>query len=202
MLPLRVCHVSLTLKTGGLERIFADLARHHRTWPSLRRNSSPSAKWDASPKLSVQAGWSHRTSVAAGGTPRPGFADATVVPRAKNSISCILIILIRIFMQALPHRLGWRSDRREYETWPAGRSRLEVWRTQFRWVSYLVDRIVAVSNDAANLCIEADGICTGKRCGRIWNGIDLSEFTYHVVPRRRPLHFGGADFRRKRISRP
>ena len=27
--PLRVCHVSLTLKTGGLERILKDLARHH-----------------------------------------------------------------------------------------------------------------------------------------------------------------------------
>src|SRR4051812_16374547 len=27
--PLRVCHVSLTLKTGGLERILADLCRHH-----------------------------------------------------------------------------------------------------------------------------------------------------------------------------
>ena len=27
--PLRVCHVSLTLKTGGLERILTDIARHH-----------------------------------------------------------------------------------------------------------------------------------------------------------------------------
>lgn len=57
-------------------------------------------------------------------------------------------------------------------------------RTQFRWVSSLVDRIVAVSDDAANLCIEADGIAP-KKVRRIWNGIDLSDFAF-TGPSARP----------------
>jgi glycosyltransferase involved in cell wall biosynthesis len=50
-------------------------------------------------------------------------------------------------------------------------------RTQFRWASHLVDRIVAVSDDAARLCIEADRVNSGKVI-RIWNGIDVDEFQF------------------------
>jgi glycosyltransferase involved in cell wall biosynthesis len=50
-------------------------------------------------------------------------------------------------------------------------------RVSYRTASCLVDRIVAVSDDAAELCVRADGISATKVV-RIWNGIDLSDFAY------------------------
>jgi glycosyltransferase involved in cell wall biosynthesis len=50
-------------------------------------------------------------------------------------------------------------------------------RILFRVASYWVDRVVAVSDDAASLCVEKDGLPL-KKVSRIWNGIDISEFAF------------------------
>ena len=47
----------------------------------------------------------------------------------------------------------------------------------FQWASHLVDRIITVSDDAANLCIHSDRV-NPRKVQRIWNGIDLSDFRF------------------------
>jgi glycosyltransferase involved in cell wall biosynthesis len=50
-------------------------------------------------------------------------------------------------------------------------------RLPFRWASYLVNRIITVSDDAARLCIDNDRV-SPRKVMRIWNGIDLSDFAF------------------------
>ena len=50
--PLRVCHVSLTLKTGGLERILTDIARHHDSAETVDAVEEGTPKNDTMPQLS------------------------------------------------------------------------------------------------------------------------------------------------------
>jgi glycosyltransferase involved in cell wall biosynthesis len=51
-------------------------------------------------------------------------------------------------------------------------------RVSYRWAAKLVDRVVAVSDDAARLCVDVDGL-PARKVQRIWNGIDRSQFEFH-----------------------
>lgn len=172
--PLRVCHVSLTLKTGGLERILADLARHHnpavcepmflairetgrfadeiRSLGCLVHQLQPAGRLA---QLREMAHWfrheridvvhTHNTYPHLYATLAARWAGVPVVIQTRHG-------------QRAGH--GWKS------------------RISYRWAAKLVDRVVAVSDDAAGLCVHADGLRQSK-VQRIWNGIDLSEFDYH-----------------------
>lgn len=171
--PLRVCHVSLTLNTGGLERILADLARHHtpdacepsflamravgRFADDIRAAGCPvhllssRSRWGA---LSEMAGFfraqqfdivhTHNTYPHLYATLSARWAGVPVVVQTRHG-------------QRAGH--GWKSS------------------LQYRWAAKLVNRIVAVSDDAAQLCMRADCIPSHK-VTRIWNGIDLTSFQY------------------------
>jgi len=58
-------------------------------------------------------------------------------------------------------------------------------RRQFRWVSLLADRVIAVSDDAARLTINDDGL-PARKVARIWNGIDTVRFAFRG-PTPRPI---------------
>lgn len=171
--PLRVSHLSLTLKTGGLERILADLAKHHQRerciphFVAMREVGRFAEEIRAAgcPVLQLQPGsrlqqvrelarWlraqqidvlhTHNTYPHLYGTLAARWAGVSVVVQTRHG-------------QRAGH--GWKS------------------RVMYRAAATWVDRVVAVSDDAANLCIDADGLPAAK-VQRIWNGIDLSAFRY------------------------
>jgi sugar transferase (PEP-CTERM/EpsH1 system associated) len=171
--PIRVCHVSLTLKTGGLERILADLSRHHdrdrcqaeflaihevgrfadeiRSVGATVRQLKSGGRWSQIQQM-VRLFRSRKFDV---------VHTHNTYPHIYASIAARLA--------GVPVVVNTRHGQRAGHGWKS--------RTQFRWVSHLVDRIIAVSDDAMKLCIEADGI-PGAKVLRVWNGIDLSDFIY------------------------
>jgi glycosyltransferase involved in cell wall biosynthesis len=171
--PLRVCHVSLTLKTGGLERILADLYRHHdrnacepefvaihdvgrfadqiRDEGGIVHRLRPAGRWgqiEQMRRLFHEQGYdvvhTHNSYPHIYGTIAARLARVPVVVNTRHG-------------QRAGH--GWKS------------------RLQFRLASRLVDRIVAVSDDAAHLCIDVDRI-DRRKVVRVWNGIDLTDFAF------------------------
>ncbi|HET6423515.1 MAG TPA: glycosyltransferase [Planctomycetaceae bacterium] len=171
--PLKVCHVSLTLKTGGLERILADLARHHSpercepTFLALREIGRFGEEIRAAGRtvavLQNQSRFggvremarffrdhqfdvvhTHNTYPHIYGTLAARWAGVPVVVQTRHG-------------QRAGH--GWKSS------------------LQYRWAAKWTDRIITVSDDAAGLCVTTDRIPAAK-VTRIWNGIDLSEFRF------------------------
>ncbi len=171
--PLKVCHVSLTLKTGGLERILADLARHHshdrceptflalrdvgRFADEIRRSGRPVAVLKDRSRFGgvremarffrehqFDVVHTHNTYPHLYATLAARWAGVPVVVQTRHG-------------QRAGH--GWKSS------------------LQYRWAAKWVDRIVAVSDDAAGLCVTSDRIPAAK-VTRIWNGIDLSQFRF------------------------
>jgi len=171
--PLRVCHVSLTLKTGGLERLLADIARHHDAaqcrpeflaisevgrFADVIRDSGctvhtlrPAGRWGQIRQMMRQF--------------RAGKFDVVhthnTYPHIYGSIAARLAGVPVVFNTRHGQRAGhgWKS------------------RTQFRWASHLVDRIIAVSDDAAELCVKADRV-PRRKVVRVWNGIDIDDFEF------------------------
>lgn len=170
---LRVCHVSLTLKTGGLERLLADIARYH----------------DASGCIPE--------FVALNEVGR--FADVirdagcTVHTLKRSGVVGHVLQLARLFRagkfdvvhthNTYPHIYGSIAARlagvplviNTRHGQRAGNNLKTL--TLFRWAGYLVNRIVAVSDDAAQLCVKVDGVAARKVI-RIWNGIDIDDFNF------------------------
>lgn len=170
---LRVCHVSLTLKTGGLERILADLSHHHDSRTCSLEFLAIRDVGRFADEIREAGGIVHQLK------PAGRFGQLQQMYRlfrqqkfdvvhTHNTYPHIYASLAARLAR-VPVVVNTRHGQRAGHGWKS--------RTQFRWASHLVDRIVAVSDDAANLCIEADRISPAK-VRRIWNGIDLSEFAF------------------------
>lgn len=172
--PLRVCHVSITLKTGGLERILADLARHHD-----RDNCQPEF-------LAIREVGRFADEIRASGGQvhqlRPGKRLSQInqmrvlfrerqfdVVHTHNTYPHIYAS-IAARLAGVPVVVNTRHGQRAGHGWKST--------VPFRWASHLVDRIITVSDDAATLCVESDRV-NPMKVQRIWNGIDLSDFQFH-----------------------
>lgn len=171
--PLRVCHVSLTLKTGGLERLLCDFARladPARSAPlfvamreigpfaeRIREGGgrvellSPGGRWQQIRELQrllrreqIDVVHTHNTYPHIYATIAARLAGVPVVVNTRHG-------------QRLGH--GWRST------------------VPYRAATWLADRVIAVSDDAARLCVTADRL-PSRKVVRIWNGIDLEQFEY------------------------
>jgi glycosyltransferase involved in cell wall biosynthesis len=178
--PLRVCHVSLTLNTGGLERLLADLARRHRrpvcapTFVALRETGRFAAEIRRAGcevlLLRRRTRWSERQALA-------DFfrAQQFDVVHAHNTYPAIHAAVAARWA-GVPVVVQTRHGQRSGHGW---------WATQqYRWACRLIDRVIAVSDDAARLCL-AEGLPRDKVC-RIWNGIDLDQFSFRG-PSKRPV---------------
>lgn len=173
---LRVCHVSMCLLTGGLERLLVEFGRN--------RN-----------------GERFETSfVALEGTGRP----ADDLRRQGHHVECVaddvsgkiarLRRLTQIFQDGqfdivhthntLPHFYGALAARMAgipvVVNSQHGRGCGNGWKAklQFRLANRLSDRVVGVSEDAAELC-RRDDTRSAHRTIAIWNGVDLDRFEYH-----------------------
>lgn len=179
--PLRVCHVSLTLKTGGLERILADLARHHDRSACLPEFLAIQDVGRFADEIRDAGGKVHQLKSAG----RFGQIEQMRALFREQNFDVVhthntfphIYASIAARLARVPIVVNTRHGQRAGHGWKS--------RTQFRWASHLVDRIVTVSDDAANLCIEADGIAP-KKVRRIWNGIDLNDFAFSG-PANRPI---------------
>ena len=171
--PLRVCHVSLTLKTGGLERILTDIARHHDSTESLPeflaiREVGRFAEEIRRAKCPVHLLQPARRIGQISQMVRLFCEGHFDVVHTHNTYPHLYASLAAR-LAGVPIVVNTRHGQRAGHGWKS--------RTQFRWASHLVDRIIAVSDDAARLCVEADGVAA-RKVTRIWNGIDLSDFSF------------------------
>ncbi|MDB5334713.1 MAG: glycosyl transferase group 1 [Planctomycetaceae bacterium] len=170
---LRVCHVSLTLKTGGLERLLADIARYHDVldcvpefvalnevgrFADVIREAGCTVH-----QLKPSGVFGHVRQLAR--LFRAGQFDVVhthnTYPHIYGSIAAKLA--------GVPVVVNTRHGQRAGGNWKT--------QTLFRWSSHLVNRIVAVSDDAAQLCIKTDGVAA-RKVTRIWNGIDIDDFNF------------------------
>lgn len=180
--PLRVCHVSMTLKTGGLERLLVEFGRLRNpetvdlTFVALRELGQPADELRAA-----------------------GF-DVFTLNMAATSKLAALKDLRSIYMNrqidivhthnTYPHFYGSLAARmtgvQAIVNTQHGRGCGNGWKSlwQFRIANQLATRVIGVSEDATRLCQEQDQICA-KRMQTIWNGIDVDRFAFHG-PRMEP----------------
>jgi len=171
--PLRVCHVSLTLKTGGLERLLADIARHH------------SAHVCQPEFLAMTDVGRFADVIQASGCPVHRLAPAGRIGQIRQMVRLFrrqrydvvhthntyphLYATVAARLAGVPVVVNTRHGQRAGHHWKSS--------LLFRWASLLADRVIAVSDDAARLCVAADGVSRHK-VTRIWNGIDVQDFQY------------------------
>jgi glycosyltransferase involved in cell wall biosynthesis len=163
----------LTLKTGGLERLLADIARHHNPSESVPefialgevgRFADEIRQSDCRVHVLHSSGRFGQVRQLVR-LFRSGRFD---VVHTHNTYPH-LYASIAARLAGVPVVVNTRHGQRAGHGWKS--------RTQFRWASHLVDRIVAVSDDAARLCVDADGVIPRKVI-RIWNGIDADDFQF------------------------
>ena len=171
--PLRVCHVSLTLKTGGLERLLADISRHYNA-DQCRPEFLALNEVGRFADVIRDAGCNVHTLQPAGRfgqlrqMARLFRAGRFDVVHTHNTYPHIYAS-IAARLAGVPVVVNTRHGQRAGHGWKS--------RTQFRWASHLVDRIIAVSDDAAQLCVNADGV-SSRKVVRVWNGIDIDDFHF------------------------
>ena len=173
--PLRVAHMSLTLRTGGQERLLVDFARH-------RNQQMVSPEFIAmngvgQPAEDIESAGCPVHFLKLNSTGKLGR-----LKRIRELLQKRQIDLLHTH-NSCPHLYGTLAARslgipvvhtrhgRRF-----GDSCSE--RFQFRWMSHLTDRIVAVSDDTGNLC-RTVGHLKPIQLIRIWNGIDEQKFAFH-----------------------
>jgi sugar transferase (PEP-CTERM/EpsH1 system associated) len=179
----RICHVSMTLQTGGLERLLVDFGRFH----------------DHS-RFDLQFVALEGLGQPAQDLREDGYQVDSLSLRASGKVASIrrLAAILREsgvdlvhthntyahFYGALAARL---AGVRQVINTQHGRGCGDSWKAQlqFRMANCWTSKIVGVSEDSARLCRRQDPHAAA-RTGHVWNGIDLSRFQYHG-PSRKPV---------------
>lgn len=170
---LRVAHVSLTLKTGGLERILADFARLHdrsayeMEFIALRQTGrfADEIRGQGCPvhALNSTNRWSDVRQM------RELFTERKIDVVHTHNTYPHLYATVAARLAGVPVVLQTRHGQR------AGHGLKS--RLLYRAATQLADRVVAVSDDAAGLCLNVDRLPATK-VQRIWNGIDAEQFSW------------------------
>jgi glycosyltransferase involved in cell wall biosynthesis len=171
--PWRVCHLSVNLATGGLERLLVEFARHHDrsqfelTFVATDAGGRPAEEIaDQGCQVLVQGGRLRgrlRRILGLARLFRAGQFDVIHTHNAFPHIYGVPAARLAGVPVVLQTRHGPRF----------GRGLLARW--QYRLACRLGSRVVAVSDDAARIFRMEEGLPAGKLV-RIWNGIDLSRF--------------------------
>ena len=177
---IRVCHVSMSLQTGGLERLLVDFSRFHDHERFAMQFVGLSG--DGQPAEDIRsAGCSVRvlnesvkirklqTIVELANVLR---ADRIQVVHTHNTYAHFYGALAAK-LAGVPVIVNTQHGRGCGKGWKA--------KWQFRIANRLTRQIVGVSRDAAQLC-QTDDPRSREKIIAIWNGINLDRFTY-VGPR-------------------
>lgn len=172
---LRICHLSMTLRTGGLERLLVDFGRFHDT-----------SRYDLSFVALAALGPPAEELQAAGYTVHsigmPNISKSKAIQELRKYLKTARIDVLHTH-NTFPHFYGamaarWAGVRTIVNT-QHGRGCGTGWKSlwQFRLANRLSARIVGVSEDATRLCQSQDPRSASKmEC--IWNGIDIDRFAY------------------------
>ena len=173
---LRICHVSMSLETGGLERMLVDFSRFHDRQRFAMQFVALSG--DGQPAADIRlAGCPVRV------------LNATLKIRKVRTIVQLAKVLRSERIQAVhthntyAHFYGAMAAKLAgvpvIVNTQHGRGCGKSWKAkcQFRMANRLTQQIVGVSRDAALLCQADDPHSRGKIIA-IWNGINLERFTY------------------------
>ncbi len=172
---LRICHVSMTLKTGGLERLLVEFGRFHQpqnvalTFVALGELGPPAVDLQ-------NAGF----EVISLGVPQTKKAQA--IRKLREILQARRIQVVHTH-NTYPHFYGTLAARlagvRTVINTQHGRGCGPGWksRLQFRIANQLSSRVVGVSEDATRLCQGQDPL-NARRMETIWNGIDLERFRF------------------------
>lgn len=175
--PIRVCHVSMCLQTGGLERLLVDFARCHDR-----------KKFDLQ-FLALNGEGQPAADIRAAGCPAR-ILNKSVKFRKLTS----LVQLVRHLKQHRPQIVHTHNTYAQFYGAIAaklagvpvvintqhGQGCGSSWKAewQFRIANRLTRRVVGVSHDTAQLCGQQDPRSHNKLT-TIWNGINLDRFQYH-----------------------
>jgi glycosyltransferase involved in cell wall biosynthesis len=181
--PVRVCHVSMHLKTGGLERLLVEFAKRH-----TRERFAPLfiALQDAGPPAA---------EIAALGWPVHSLDIATIGKRAALRRLRTLLIEhdVRVVHTHNTYAHFYGALAATMTRCPVvintqhGRGCGAGWRAQaqFMLANLWANAVVGVSEDATRLCRSQDWL-SRNHMRTIWNGIDTSRFEY-AGPRPAPI---------------
>jgi glycosyltransferase involved in cell wall biosynthesis len=172
---IRVCHVSMTLQTGGLERLLVDFGRY-------RNEGRFDVQFAALAELGAPA-----DDIRDLGLPVESVADSASgrLGRLKHLAMLFRQSQIQVvhthntlahFYGAFAARLAGVPVVINTQHGRGCGSSLKA-RLQFRMANRLTDRIVGVSEDAVSLC-RRDDAHSADRMSAIWNGIDVDRFDY------------------------
>lgn len=172
---VRVVHVSLSLNTGGLEKLLVEFAKYaDRDRFDLRfvaltqggylADQIASHGWPVS-VLGLKLGW-HPTSMLRLTRMLQGCGGAVI---HMHNTAPLFYAAPALRMARIP--IGIYTRHYGLELFP---SRHE--RRLFRLATKLVNRVVCVSHDGARLSIEEGA--APEKVRTIWNGIDITKFTY------------------------
>lgn len=170
-----VVHISLALRTGGLERLLVDFARFH---DRARFRLSFIALHDGgTPATDIESAGCDVHIL--NGRGRGRFANLNALRRLLRELAPDVVHTHNL----LPHIQGTLAAKLAgvpvvVHTRHGQRFGHGWWSSlQYRLAAHWVDRAVSVSDDAARLSITADRL-DPQRVTRIWNGIDLQRFQF------------------------
>lgn len=172
---LRVCHVSMTLLTGGLERLLVEFGRH--------RNAE---RFDCEFLALDQIG------TPADDLREMGFEVASVAAESLGKLAHLQTLIRRFHDGQFDIVHTHNTVAHFYGSLAAhlagvpvvvnsqhGRGCGSSWKAclQFRLANRWSDRVIGVSEDAARLC-QRDDQRSADRISAIWNGIDVDRFDF------------------------
>jgi len=170
---LRVAHVSMTLQTGGLERLLVDMARYHdaeRYQPEFYALDAIGPPADDIRRYGCPA-HSARLNV---------IGKRGVIKLLERRFRRHQIDIVHTH-NTYAHYFGTFAARRAgvpiVVNSQHGRGCGVGWKLAVRFViaNRFADRVVGVSDDSARACRRIDPLSTGK-ITRQWNGIDVERF--------------------------
>lgn len=181
---VRVCHVSMCLLTGGLERLLVEFSRlydHDRfdlQFATLGEIGQPADD--------IRGFDCKVTQVNDGSVKKFKQISRLVDLFKKEEIQVVhthntyahFYGTLAARMAAVPVVVNSQHGRGCGPNWKA--------RMQFRIANLMADRILGVSDDAAELC-RGQNRFSAKKIETLWNGIDLERFAFHG-----PKHDGPA----------
>lgn len=172
---IRVAHLSLGLCTGGMERLLVEFARQHDPlryelhFVALHQIGQPAEEVRAAgcqvhllPDCRGKMWRQFRVLTKWLAEYQPDILHThNAYPHFHGTLAAR--------WQKVPVILNTRHGRRIGNDWKS--------RVYFRLAGLLADKVVAVSDDAANLCVQ-DSHLPANKVQRIWNGIDPQRFVH------------------------
>lgn len=174
--PIRVCHVSMCLQTGGLERLLVDFARFHNRqrfqiqFVGLSSDGQPAddIRNEGCSVRVLNESLKIRKGKSIVDLSRHLKSEQIDIVHTHNTYAHFYGALAAK-LAGIPVVINTQHGRGCGKGWKA--------RWQFRIANRLTNFVVGVSHDAAELCRGQDPASREKIIA-IWNGINLDRFTF------------------------